>query len=313
MSNHALNIGTGLTLQTRCFTYTLGETIGGGDNAERIECAFKLGRISRRTKIETDVLLAAKEKNCRYIPKLLDYGEIKDMDCIYVVMENKGLDLHKLPWGREGKKFSLFTAVYTGLATLNCIEELHELGYVSRDIKSDNFVIGQTTDKRSIYIIDFELCRKYKDISGNIFAPRDSSPYRGLTVYGSINAHQNLELCRKDDIESWFYMLVELVPCSLPWSRAQSIFRLTNKKKIFLNFDIYTAKQSVLNMDTFLENCPQGYKEIIQAITKLNFGDKPPYNQIKNVLQNILVELGANNESPLDWETPDEEIVSSDD
>jgi serine/threonine protein kinase len=48
---------------------------------------------------------------------------------------------------------------------LKAIKELHELGYISRDVKPANFVTGprKSDDYRNVFMIDFGLCKKYKD------------------------------------------------------------------------------------------------------------------------------------------------------
>ena len=35
--------------------------------------------------------------------------------------------------------------------------------------------------------------------------------------YAALSSHMQRELCRKDDIESWFYQQVELTKGRLPW------------------------------------------------------------------------------------------------
>uniref|UniRef100_A0A1I8BV57 Protein kinase domain-containing protein n=1 Tax=Meloidogyne hapla TaxID=6305 RepID=A0A1I8BV57_MELHA len=56
------------------------------------------------------------------------------------------------------------------------------------------------------------------DHNNNIVAARPDVGWRGTTRYGSRSAHQHQDLARKDDVESWFYMIVEMTRGSLPWS-----------------------------------------------------------------------------------------------
>lgn len=51
------------------------------------------------------------------------------------------------------------------MQTMNAIEELHQCGFLSRDIKPGNFAIGnkETRQHRLIFIFDFGLARRYLD------------------------------------------------------------------------------------------------------------------------------------------------------
>lgn len=60
-------------------------------------------------------------------------------------------------------------------------------------------------------LIDFGLARKYVDEDGSHMAPRSGASFRGSTAYASLHAHRNEDLSRRDDLWSWFYMLLELV------------------------------------------------------------------------------------------------------
>lgn len=49
--------------------------------------------------------------------------------------------------------------------------------------------------------------------------PRISAPFRGTTRYASIAALKHAEQSRKDDVESWLYVVVEWTAGSLPWRK----------------------------------------------------------------------------------------------
>lgn len=44
---------------------------------------------------------------------------------------------------------------------LDSIEEVHEKGFIHRDVKASNFVLSQ--DSKHVYIVDFGLAKKHLD------------------------------------------------------------------------------------------------------------------------------------------------------
>jgi serine/threonine protein kinase len=43
------------------------------------------------------------------------------------------------------------------------IETMHNCNYIHRDIKPDNFLIGNVKNQNTVYVIDFGLAKRYKD------------------------------------------------------------------------------------------------------------------------------------------------------
>lgn len=61
-------------------------------------------------------------------------------------------------------------------------------------------------------LIDFGLARRYVgDHDGRHLSARPDASFRGSTAYASVHAHRNEDLSRRDDLWSWFYMVLELV------------------------------------------------------------------------------------------------------
>ena len=66
------------------------------------------------------------------------------------------------------------------------------------------------------YLIDFGLCKKYKDSQGNHIKLKDGKGLVGTARYVSINAHKGMEQSRRDDLESLGYVFVYLLKGTLP-------------------------------------------------------------------------------------------------
>ena len=53
---------------------------------------------------------------------------------------------------------------------LDSIQKLHKKGYIHRDIKPDNFLMGREENPKTVYMIDLGLSKKFKN-SRNVHVP----------------------------------------------------------------------------------------------------------------------------------------------
>ena len=109
------------------------------------------------------------------------------------------------------------------------VETVHERGFVHRDIKPDNFLMGLGPQANKVYVIDFGLAKRYVDPVTNChYRLSDNKRLTGTARYASINAHLGIEQSRRDDLEAIGYMLVYFLKGVLPW---QGIKEPNKKKK----------------------------------------------------------------------------------
>ncbi|KHJ93234.1 hypothetical protein OESDEN_06859 [Oesophagostomum dentatum] len=145
----------------------LGLVIGWGtcENFSSRNIAVKTEKYSKSMlHIEVNVLKAANAAKCKHFCQLYDYGTCKP-DYVYVVMTLLHKDLHKLRAEMPERKFSFSTSLRLAMQTFTAIEELHSIGYISRDIKPGNFAPGHkaTRQGKTIFMYDFGLARRYLD------------------------------------------------------------------------------------------------------------------------------------------------------
>jgi tau tubulin kinase len=245
-------------------------------------------------KIELGVLKVTNNaKSAKHFCQLVDHGK-QPHEYMFIVMSLLGPDLARLRNEQIDRKFSTATAVRVAMQTITAIQELHTVGFLSRDVKPGNFAIGNRDDDlhRLVFMFDFGLSRKYVDRAGNVIPARKEPGWRGTTRYGSLQAHLKQDLSRKDDLESWFYAIVELTKGSLPW-------RLDIDRSPVLSKKINARKEG---RKEFLANCPKCYDQILTMIDGLTFEAAPAYQDMIKLLDTYCTENNISMQQKYDWE-----------
>lgn len=147
-----------------------------------------------------------------------------------MVMKVLGSSLESL-FKQYGKSFPLKTIVMIGLQVLDRIEYIHSQGFIHRDIKPDNFLIGKDQESSTVFIIDFGLAKKYI-LNGTHIAYKDNKNLTGTARYASINTHLGIEQGRRDDIEGMIYMLIYFFLGQLPWQNMDAKDKKEKYEKI---------------------------------------------------------------------------------
>ncbi|CAD5213197.1 unnamed protein product [Bursaphelenchus okinawaensis] len=213
----------------------------------------------------------------------------------FAVMQLVGLDLNRLRRAMPGKRFTLTTALKICQQTLKRIEALHELGWLCRDIKAPNFAIGLGDKDGVVYMLDFGFARRYRDKHGNHLPPRTDAPLLGTIHYASLASHMNQEQCRRDDLESWLYMSVELCSGPLPWSKLDPM----KHHKIICDWKQFIR---VHGRESFFSNCPEELDHILSIIDSISYTDRPHYEMIAYQLQKAMDRLNLDPKAPMDWQ-----------
>ncbi|UMM24804.1 hypothetical protein L5515_004869 [Caenorhabditis briggsae] len=118
---------------------------------------------------------------------------------------------------------------------LKAIHDFHILGFLHRDIKPANYCIGAGAKRELIYILDFGLARKYRQKNGQVRAPRNKTKMIGTPRYCPRASHRMEELARKDDFESWYFMLLDFMDGDkgVPWKGQPRETAYALKRKVF--------------------------------------------------------------------------------
>lgn len=237
--------------------------------AAKLENKGKKSRLKEEYKIYTKL---HKKGLVVGIPKIIDYIETPKKNIM--VMQLLGKDLDELQ-KENGGKFDLITVLKLGIVMTDLLKNLHQTGFIHRDIKPNNFLSGNGKDNDKLFIMDFGLSKQYIIKSKHI-------PYKvekelvGTARYASINVHDGIEPSRRDDLESVGYMLVYFIKGVLPW---QGLKEKKNEDKLKLIGDTkrWTSLQKLC------KDLPSCFSEYIKYCRKLSFTDNPDYDFLQNL------------------------------
>jgi len=178
----------------------------------------KKDKLKRILKTEYDILKNL--QGIKHIPKIYEFIEnltisrTSNLNCIEMELLGKNLGIFK----KTFLNFNSILAYDILLQSITAIENLHNKGYIHRDIKPTNFVLGRNDEENlnknyslglpindiNIYLIDFGLAKIHLDKENKPFPPRANTDFRGTLTYASLNAHNKMDLSRRDDLWSFF-------------------------------------------------------------------------------------------------------------
>lgn len=85
--------------------------------------------------------------------------------------------------------------------------------------------MGIEENSHVLYIIDFGLCKQYKNIETGLMQPyKENQKYHGTIRYASIGSQMGINQTRRDDLESACYMMIYILKGSLPWQGYKSSY-----------------------------------------------------------------------------------------
>lgn len=98
-------------------------------------------------------------KGLKHVPNVYDFVYNSEQNLI--VMDLMGINLAKARRCLD-QCYSLKIAIQILIEMLTSIREVHERGFIHRDVKASNFVL--CWESRRIYIVDFGLAKRHFDL-----------------------------------------------------------------------------------------------------------------------------------------------------
>ena len=147
------------------------------------------------------------------MPNVYDFVHNSEQNLI--VMDLLGINLAKARKYLE-QSYSLKIAIQILIEMLTSIKEVHERGFIHRDVKASNFVMCR--EFRRIFIVDFGLAKRHLDQATKQPLPkRRKADFRGTVSFASLNAHNNVDLARRDDLWSFYFTMLDFLNEKLEW------------------------------------------------------------------------------------------------
>lgn len=273
---------------------SFGEIYAGIDIKTKKKVAIKIERIdpnkAQLLEFEANVYRYLYQEN-KGIPQIYWNGAQDDFNVLVVDM--LGPNLENL-FSLCNRQFSLKTTIGLALGMIERIQYVHSKGIMHRDIKPENFLIGDKNN--NIYIIDYGLCKLFKNKNNEHIPPSQNKQLVGTVRYTSINSHIGHELSRRDDLESIGYILIYFIKGKLPWQGLNTKVQSKEDK-----YDlIYKCKLNT-SLEQLCQGLPKEFKLYMEHVKSLAFSEKPNYSYLYGLFNQLFKKSGFEQDGIYDW------------
>jgi len=224
------------------------------------------------------------------VPAVHAWGTEQDYN--FMAMELCGPSLEDL-FVSCGRKFSLKTVLMLGLQMVDCMEYVHSLGILHRDIKPNNFLIGVSGSSR-VFIVDFGLAKRYRDEKGEHIPSCKKKGLTGTVRYTSQNVHQGLEPSRRDDLGAIGYVLMYFNRGRLPWQGINASSKKTKQRRI-------GRKKARTSHDELCKGFPREFVKYLEYCDALGYTEEPDYEYLRSLLRDVSVRENIQLDKRFDW------------
>ncbi|XP_055813717.1 casein kinase 1-like protein 10 isoform X1 [Solanum dulcamara] len=163
---------------------------------------------------------------------------------------------------------------------------MHSRGFLHRDIKPENFLMGIGRKANQVYIIDYGLAKKYRDLK-----TQKHTPYReNKNLTGTRYACFFISMC----ITCFLQLAYLIAFTSLPWQGLKA----GTKKQIY---DKIREKKMLTPIEVLCESYPSEFISYFHYCQSLRFEDEPDYSYLKRLFRDLFISEGYQFDYVFDW------------
>ena len=187
------------------------------------------------------------------------------------------------PFGQKNKYIN--DICLFAIQGLERLKYIHDKNIIHRDIKTDNFLIGRK-DPDIIYLIDFGFAKKYRSSrAGKHIKFSKTGKLIGSMNYALCNAMKGYEISRRDDLESFGYLLLYLAKGGLtPWMKCHEMKNISIDVK-----ELMILKMKInITEENLCKGLPDEFIDYMKYVKQLEFEQEPDYKYLINLFISIL-------------------------
>lgn len=261
--------------------------------AIKAEPIIRKGKVAKRMILEQEVLLKLWGKP--HVPLIFGSGHTDQFN--FIVLQLLSINLGDIRRMSPTRKLSKTTVGRITVQSIAALRDLHEIGYLHRDVKPANICFGITPKTRHVLmLLDYGLVRRYKDPDGEWRSHRPKAGFRGTQRYVSTRVHRRLEQTPADDMVSLMYTAFELLAGELPWRNLEK------------SDDIWKIKEAVhFGHVEYFTGMARELFEFSKLVSGLDPMVDPPYATLQTAVKKLYVPKKLSD--PYDWEDNFKEAV----
>ncbi|XP_046567136.1 serine/threonine-protein kinase VRK1-like [Haliotis rubra] len=210
----------------------------------------------------------------------------------FLVLPRLGTDLDTLMGTEQMLAFKDVSEM--AMALIDCLEFIHEHGYVHGDIHPANIIVddrkGNSDKEKTVHLVDYGLARKYM-VDGK-HKPYEESKFIPdcPTLYMSTDGHRGTDQSRRGDLEMLGYCLLQWLCGRLPWEDKPQEKNYVRDSKIKFKEDI-TSNVHSDSLSWMDDSQARGVlMSYFDYVCGLDYEEKPNYGTSKKLLQELLTE-----------------------